>query len=140
MDRDSQDEERQRLFARNLRAARERAGLTQAALAAKLGMKDEVYARYERAKMWPSLDRLGRLCDILGCTADSLLGTGQPPPRPALLPAPAPDDDSPDVRRLMRRLRKARPSTVRAVQRMLAALDSPARPTLEDARGKKGAP
>jgi hypothetical protein len=33
---DSQDEERQRLFARNLRAARERAGLTQATIATKL--------------------------------------------------------------------------------------------------------
>jgi hypothetical protein len=38
MDRDSQDEERQRQFARNLRAARERAGLTQAGIAAKTRM------------------------------------------------------------------------------------------------------
>lgn len=40
MARDSQDEQRQRLFARNLRAARERAGLTQAGIAMKLGMED----------------------------------------------------------------------------------------------------
>jgi transcriptional regulator with XRE-family HTH domain len=123
MARDSQDEERQRQFARNLRAARERAGLTQAGIAAKLGMEDEVYARYERARMWPSLDRLGRICDILGCTSDSLLGTDQPPSPPARPPAQAADDDSPAVHRLLRRLRKARPTTVRAVQRMLAALD-----------------
>jgi DNA-binding XRE family transcriptional regulator len=126
--RNDQDEERQRLFARNLRAARERAGLTQASMATKLGMEDEVYARYERAKMWPSLDRLGRICEILGCTSDSLLGTDQPPPRPARPPAPTPDDDSPDVRRLLRRLRKARPKTLRLAKQMLDELDKYGRP------------
>ena len=128
MARDGQDDERQRLFARNLRAARERAGLTQASMATKLGMEDEVYARYERAKMWPSLDRLGRICDILGCTSDSLLGTDQPPPRPARSPAQAPDDDSPDVRRLLRRLRKARPTTLRLARQMLDELDKYGKP------------
>ena len=123
MPRNDQDEERQRLFARTLRAARERAGLTQASMATKLGMEDEVYARYERAKMWPSLDRLGRICDILGCTSDALLGTDQPPPRPARPPAPTPDEDSPDVRRLLRRLRKARPKTLRLVRQTLDELD-----------------
>jgi transcriptional regulator with XRE-family HTH domain len=136
MARDSQDEERQRQFARNLRAARERAGLTQAGIAAKLGMEDEVYARYERARMWPSLDRLCRLCDILGCTSDSLLGTDQPPPRPARPPALAPDDDSPDVRRLLRRLRKARPRTVRLARQMIDELDKYDWPTPGGARAQ----
>jgi DNA-binding XRE family transcriptional regulator len=126
--RNDQDEERQRLFARNLRAARERAGLTQASMATKLGMEDEVYARYERARMWPSLDRLGRICDVLDCTSDALLGTDQPPPPPARAPAPAPDEDSPDVRRLLRRLRKARPKTLRLVKQMIDELDKCARP------------
>ena len=123
MPRNDQDEERQRLFARTLRAARERAGLTQASMATKLGMEDEVYARYERAKMWPSLDRLGRICDILGCTSDALLGTDQPPPRPARPPAPTPDEDSPDVRRLLRRLRKARPKTLRLAKQLMDELE-----------------
>jgi transcriptional regulator with XRE-family HTH domain len=131
-----QDKERQRLFARNLRAAREQAGLTQASMATKLSMEDEVYARYERAKMWPSLDRLGRICDILGCTSDSLLGTAEPPPRPGLAPVQPPDDDSPDVRRLLRRLRVARPRTVRAVQRVLAALDRHAHPVAGSPRAQ----
>jgi transcriptional regulator with XRE-family HTH domain len=131
MAHDNQDEERQRLFARNLRAARERAGLTQAAIAAKLGMEDEVYARYE---MWPSLDRLGRICDILGCTSDSLLGTDQPPPRPARPPAKALEDDSPEVRRLLRRLRKARPKTLRLVRQTLDELDQYGKPAPGDAR------
>lgn len=124
MSRDIQDEERRRRFARNLRAARERARLTQVGVAAKLGMNDEVYARYERAKMWPGIDKLGRLCEILDCSADSLLGTDEVAPAPA---EPPPDDDSPAVRRLLRRLRKARPRTVRLVSRMLNDLESCAR-------------
>ena len=117
---DQIDEERQQQFARNLRAARERARLTQAGVARVLGMTDEVYARYERAKMWPSIDRLCRLCEILDCTADSLLGLDQ---RPSAPESPPPPEDSQPVRRLLRQLRKARPGTVRLVTRMLAELD-----------------
>ena len=124
MSRDIQDEERQRRFARNLRAARERARLTQAGVAEKLGMNDEVYARYERAKMWPGIDKLCRLCEILDCSADSLLGTDEGAPAQA---EPQAADDSPSVRRLLRRLRKARPRTVRLVSRMLNDLESSAR-------------
>lgn len=109
------------MFARNLRAARERAGLTQAGLAKKLGMADEVYARYERRKMWPGLDKLCRLCDVLGCTVDALLGLDQPAPAAA---RPAPADDPLPVRRLMRQLRSAQPRTVRLVGQMLSELDS----------------
>ncbi len=120
MPRDIQDEERQQRFARNLRAARERARLTQAGVAKALGMTDEVYARYERAKMWPSIDRLCRLCEILGCSADSLLGLDQVEPGPEGTP---PAEDPQPVRRLMRQLRKARPGTVRTVTRILSELE-----------------
>ena len=122
---DQIDEERQQQFARNLRAARERARLTQAGVARVLGMTDEVYARYERAKMWPSIDRLCRLCEVLDCTADSLLGLDQRPSGPD---APPPPEDSQPVRRLLRQLRKAHPGTVRLVTRMLAELDRHATP------------
>jgi hypothetical protein len=86
--------------------------------------------------MWPSIERLGRICDILGCTSDSLLGTDQTPPRPAKPSVQAPDDDSPAVRRLLRRLRKARPTTVRLVTRMFAALDKHAQPAARGARAR----
>jgi transcriptional regulator with XRE-family HTH domain len=127
--RDLQDEERQQRFARNLRAARERARLTQAGLAKKLGMTDEVYARYERAKMWPSIDKLCRLCDLLDCTADSLLGLDESAPAPA---EPPPPEDPQPVRRLMRQLRKARSRTVRVVGRLLNELEAYARAPDED--------
>jgi transcriptional regulator with XRE-family HTH domain len=132
--RDIQDEERQRRFARNLRAARHRARLTQAGIAELLGMGDEVYARYERAKMWPSLDKLCRLCDILDCTADALLGLDEPPPTP--VEAPPPEDPQP-VRRLMRQLRKSRPRTVRLVGRMLSDLESCSKSLPGDKDGKE---
>ena len=131
--RDIQDEERQRRFARNLRAARHRARLTQAGIAEMLGMGDEVYARYERAKMWPSLDKLCRLCDILDCTADKLLGLDEPPPAPA---EPPPPEDPQPVRRLMRLLRKSRPRTVRLVGRMLIDIETCARNAPADKSSK----
>lgn len=133
MSRDIQDEERRRRFARNLRAARERARLTQAGMAAKLGMADEVYARYERAKMWPSIDKLCLLCDILECSVDSLLGLDEGPPTAT---EPPPPEDPQPVRRLMRQLRKARLKTVRLVGRMLNELDACARG--DDDAGKRG--
>jgi transcriptional regulator with XRE-family HTH domain len=133
--RDIQGEERQQQFARNLRATRERARLTQAGVARVLGMTDEVYARYERSKMWPSIDRLCRLCVILECTADSLLGLDQGPSGPE---EPPPPEDSQPVRRLMRQLRKSRPGTVRLVARMLAELDKHAAPDAPPGNGDGG--
>lgn len=130
MSRDDHDEERRRRFARNLRAARERARLTQARVAEALEMTDEVYARYERAKLWPSIERLCRLCDVLDCSADSLLGLDQS--EPPLAEPPPPEDPQP-VRRLMRQLRKARPGTVRLVTRLLAELQTHAATPIEPA-------
>jgi transcriptional regulator with XRE-family HTH domain len=115
------DDEMHRQFARNLRAARQRAGLTQADMAARLGMIDEAYARYERVKTWPGLDRLCHLCRILDCSADFLLGRDESPQRPPR--PPLPDDDPPAVRQLLHRLRKARPRTVRLVTALLRELE-----------------
>jgi transcriptional regulator with XRE-family HTH domain len=115
--RNDQDDELQRRFARNLRAARQRAELTQVAMAARLRITEEAYSRYERAKIWPSLGNLRDLCRVLDCSADFLLGLDDGPPRPA--PPPPSDDGPPAVRRLLRELRKARPRTVRIVTAVL---------------------
>jgi transcriptional regulator with XRE-family HTH domain len=115
--RNEQDDELQRRFARNLRAARQRAKLTQADTAARLRISEEAYSRYERAKIWPSLGNLRDLCRVFDCSADSLLGLDGSPSRPA--PPPPPDDNPPAVRRLLRALRKARPRTVRIVTAVL---------------------
>jgi transcriptional regulator with XRE-family HTH domain len=119
-DSDPQELEWRRRFARNLRAARERTRLTQADLAEALDMSETVYARYERAKIWPTVGRLRQICHVLGCSADVLLGYRKLESDAAL---PAPPGDPLRVRRLLRRFRQARPETVQAAHRMLDILD-----------------
>ena len=119
-DRDRQEQQWQRQFARNLRAARERAQLTQGDLAEALDMSETVYARYEAAKTWPAIGRLRHLCQILDCSADVLLGYRALDDR--ALP-PAPPRDAPRLRRLLRLVRQARPEMVLTVHQMLDLLD-----------------
>jgi transcriptional regulator with XRE-family HTH domain len=114
-----QDLESQRRFARNLRAARERALLTQADLAEAMEMTVTVYARYERGKIWPSIGALRRLCDVLGCSADTLLGLEEPA---AARESPAPPTEPLSMRRLRRQLRQASPETLHVVEQMLDKL------------------
>jgi transcriptional regulator with XRE-family HTH domain len=117
------EEQAQRRFARALQAARARTELTQGDMAEALGMSETVYARYERGKAWPSLGRLRRLCDILDCPADVLLGNE--PADTATAPRKPPPDPPAEplvMRRLRRQLRDARPNTVRVVTWLLDVL------------------
>jgi transcriptional regulator with XRE-family HTH domain len=116
----TQDLESQRRFARNLRAARERAQLTQADVAEAMEMTVTVYARYERGKIWPSIGALRRLCDVLGCSADTLLGLEEPAAEPE---APAAPSEPLPMRRLRRQLRQASPETLHVVEQMLDKLE-----------------
>ena len=122
--RDEESEEQaQRRFARALRIARARTELTQGDMAEALGMSETVYARYERGKAWPSLGRLRRLCDILDCPADVLLGNESAAAAKApRKPPPAPPAEPLIMRRLRRQLRDARPNTVRVVTWLLDVL------------------
>jgi transcriptional regulator with XRE-family HTH domain len=115
-DGESEEQARQRRFARALRQARSRAELTQGDMAEALHMSETVYARYECGKAWPSLGRLRRLCAILDCPADVLLGLEPAGTAPApRKPPPDPPAEPLVVRRLRRQLRTARPNTVRVV-------------------------
>ena len=51
-----------------------RKGLTQADVAAALGVSSVVYSRYETGKRQPSIDMLIQMADIFGVTVDFLLG------------------------------------------------------------------
>jgi transcriptional regulator with XRE-family HTH domain len=119
-DWERQEQQWQRQFARNLRAARERAQLTQGDVAEALGMSETVYARYEAARTWPAIGRLRHLCQILDCSADVLLGYRALDEH--ALP-PAPPRDAPRLRRLLRLVRQARPELVQTVHQMLDILD-----------------
>ena len=52
---------------------RERVGLTQAALAQKIGVTQQAVASWEAGKTLPRPSMLLRLADVLGCTVDELL-------------------------------------------------------------------
>lgn len=114
------DANRRRVFARNLRTARARAHLTQVDMAEAMNMSVTVYARYEAAMVWPNVDSLRRLCQILRCSADWLLGLDDTPG-----PAPSPPpEESLAMRRLRRQLRQAQPRTKRIVSLLLDELET----------------
>lgn len=64
-----------------VQTARKAAGYTQQRLAEKLGVSRSAVAMWETGGTRPRSDRLLRLAEILGCTADELLG--REPPREA---------------------------------------------------------
>lgn len=61
-------------FSARLRAARERAGLSQADLAAKAGFQPSAISHFENARREPAFDTLKILADALGVPIDYLLG------------------------------------------------------------------
>lgn len=133
------------------RAARLRRKFTQADVAERIGVSNEFYARLERGNALPSLTTLARLSIILKVRPDVLLGNRLSPSRrrprrpPAPAPAPAPtsararvstreeaassddslDDgeDSPALRRLQRRLRRASPEALKVIRMLLKAIE-----------------
>jgi transcriptional regulator with XRE-family HTH domain len=106
------------------REARQRTGLTQADVAERIGVATEVYGRLERGLLMPSVPTLRRLCLALHLTADALLALGPNPPSSAWTEAPAPtsDEDAPQMRRLMRHVRKLTPTQLRALSLVAATL------------------
>ena len=49
-------------------------GLTQKELSARLGFTERVVGHYESGHSQPSIDVIIKLCEILECSADYLLG------------------------------------------------------------------
>jgi transcriptional regulator with XRE-family HTH domain len=90
------------------RAARLRAGLTQADVADRVGIASEVYGRLERGKMMPSVPTLFRLCLALQLSADASLGLAVAAAAGAgLWEEDSTDkDDLPEMRRLLRAVRR----------------------------------
>ncbi len=99
---------------RTAREARRRAGLTQADVAERLGLSQEVYGRLERGLMLPSVLTLRRLCLVLHLPADRLLGLASARP-PRWTRSPPSERDSPQVRRLLRSVRELSESQLRTL-------------------------
>jgi transcriptional regulator with XRE-family HTH domain len=107
------------------REARHRQALTQADVAERIGVATEVYGRLERGLLMPSVPTLRRLCMALRLSADVLLGLGsaQSPAWADEPPPPlSPEHDEPQLRRLMRHLRKLSPPQLRALSLVAATL------------------
>ena len=124
-----------RHLGRVAREARQRAALTQAEAAERIGLATEVYGRLERGKMLPSLPTLLRLCRALALDANPLLGFSSSQP-PAWLTLDAPSvDEPPAMRRLLRTLRQLKPRQLTALSRAASAmLPAPAASAPREAR------
>lgn len=103
------------------RTARKARGWSQADAAERIGISLEFYARIERGQTMPSTPTLVAMGQALDVSLDILTGRvrGREPaarPRPAV-------EESPELRRLLRRLRQAKPKTVRLLNLIAAALE-----------------
>jgi transcriptional regulator with XRE-family HTH domain len=104
------------------REARQQAGLTQADVAERIGVATEVYGRLERGLLMPSVPTLRRLCVALHLPADKLLALSSAQP-PAWTEAPQPPErEEPQIRRLLRHVRKLSPHQLRALSLVAATL------------------
>lgn len=103
-------------------AARKRLGLTQSDVAERAGISFEFYARIERGTTLPSAPTLVALADALGISTDTLVGRAGDRPLRAWPRAREEPADSADVRRLLRRIRRAPPRVVRLLNLLAAEL------------------
>lgn len=90
---------------RAARDARLKLGLTQADVAERVGITDEVYGRVERGEMLPSTPTLKLLCGVLGVPADRLIGLVTMRAEPGSPETPPDGGTPPELRRLMRLVR-----------------------------------
>ncbi len=104
------------------REARQKAGLTQADVAERIGVATEVYGRLERGLLMPSVPTLRRLCVALRLPADKLLALSTAQPPAWTEEPPPPEREGPQMRRLLRHVRKLNPHQLRALSLVAATL------------------
>jgi transcriptional regulator with XRE-family HTH domain len=108
-----------------LKQARKRAGMTQAEAAEGIGIASEVYGRMERGGVLPSVPTLLRLCLILGSGPHELMGFAEMEPgqsAPGASTVPPGINDTPEKRRLLRRLARLDAPRIKALSRLIALL------------------
>ncbi|MFL5345662.1 MAG: helix-turn-helix transcriptional regulator [Hyalangium sp.] len=107
-----------------MRAARMRAGFTQADLAASIGKAPEVYGRLERGKMLPSVPTLFRLCVALRSGPHELMGFAPVGSLPDVVRSEVPPEltDTPEMRRLLRLLGRLQGLQVKLILRLVMSL------------------
>jgi transcriptional regulator with XRE-family HTH domain len=104
-----------------LREARKLATLTQADVAERIGLSTEVFGRMERGNMLPSVPTLRKLCRVLRVDANLMLGLDVKK-SPSWLEVPKPEDELPELRRLVRTLRRMDATQLAVVSSTASAL------------------
>lgn len=117
------------VFGKNLRAQRERIGLTQAEVASEVGLAVEAYGRLERGYALPRAQTLVALAKLLGTSTDSLLGLERRR-TPTLADEVGPpkagyrSTGAPELRRLITRLGKMEAAEIRLFSRLAGLVAS----------------
>ncbi len=104
------------------REARQKAGLTQADVAERIGVATEVYGRLERGLLMPSVPTLRRICLALHLSADALLALSSAQPPVWEAPPPPVEQEQPAMRRLLRTMRRLNPTQIRVLSLMATTL------------------
>ena len=114
------------------RKARKRRGFTQADVADEIGISAECYARIDRGRVLPSIRTFYAIAVTLEINPDELLGrpvaapasvSSDRPQRPVSKDGTASERPEPELRRLLRQLRKASPKTLELTEWLLIQLD-----------------
>ncbi|OJT18390.1 transcriptional regulator [Archangium sp. Cb G35] len=111
-----------REFAKRVREARGKAGLTQWEAAERMGIATEVYGRMERGLLLPSLPTLLRLCSVLMVDANGLLGFSSKRAPEWLVKPVVLGSEPPAIRRLVRTARQLRPRQLHALSTVANAM------------------
>jgi DNA-binding XRE family transcriptional regulator len=99
--------------------------MTQAEAAEGIGIAPEVYGRMERGGVLPSVPTLLRLCLIFGSGPHELMGFAEVGPgqsAPGANTMPPGLNDTPEKRRLLRRLARLDSPKIKALARLVALL------------------
>ena len=122
------------------RQARKELDFTQEDAAERIGVSVEFYARIERGNSLPSVPTLARIASTLGVSADVLLGRkdfrgidGVPnwQPDPTMM-------EKPEIRRLLRLLRRASPATLRLTSMLIKEIERTHTPGSKDPADDNG--
>lgn len=120
------------------RRARKELELTQEDAAERIGVSVEFYARIERGNSLPSVPTFVRIAKSLGVSADVLIGripvertdaSWQPAPQPT---------EPPEIRRVLRLLRRASPATLRIVTLLVKEMERHQNQGTTDAGSEEG--
>jgi transcriptional regulator with XRE-family HTH domain len=104
----------QKVLRENLKPARNRAKLSQADVAERIGIATEVYGKIERGDRLPRLRTLVKLALVLKVSVDVLLGLDAPGDIPVAVSSRE-DDLPPDARPVLRSVRELAPDQIKLI-------------------------